>query len=312
MVDEETKGEVEEDVECPECGSKHLSHDYQKAELVCQACGLVLEESLIDQGPEWRAFDAEQSASRARTGAPSSYTLADKGLSTTIDTSNRDAMGGTISGEAARQAQTIRKWQRRIRLSRSVERNLNYALAEMGRMATQLKLPRDVQQEAGLIYRRAVEKGLVRGRSIEALSAASLYAACRAVGLPRTLDEITRASRVSKKEIGRTYRFISRELKMKLIPTSPIAYVSRFCSDLELGGEVEVKAVEILKEATAKELTSGRGPTGVAAAAIYVASVLCNERKTQKEIAEVVGVTEVTIRNRYKELTEHLDIDVAL
>jgi len=144
------------------------------------------------------------------------------------------------------------------------------------------------------------------------VAAAAVYAACRQCNVPRTLDEITRDSRISKKEISRTYRFISRELKLKLIPTSPIAYVSRFCSDLELGGDVEEKVVEILNEAINKDLTVGKGPTGIAAAAIYMASVLCNQRKTQKEIAEVVSVTEVTIRNRYKELSENLDIDIAL
>ncbi len=115
---------------------------------------------------------------------------------------------------------------------------------------------------------------------------------------------------MSRKEIGRTYRFISRELDLKLTPTSPIDYVPRFCSGLKLKGEVQSKAVEILRQAAEKELTSGRGPTGVAAAAIYIASVICGDRRTQREVADVAGVTEVTIRNRYKELAEELDIEI--
>ncbi len=310
MAEEKKREELDEIVTCPECGSEHLSHDYQKAELVCQACGLVLEESLIDQGPEWRAFDAEQTASRSRTGAPSSYTLADKGLSTTIDRSNRDAMGGTISGEAARQAQTIRKWQRRIRLSRSVERNLNYALAEMGRMATQLKLPRDVQQEAGLLYRKAVENGLVRGRSIEALSAASLYAACRSVGLPRTLDEVATVSPLHRRDIGRSYRFLAREMGLKIAPPGPADYISRFCSELELDPATEQEAQSLLNKAGQEEMISGRGPTGFAGAAIYIATRVTGQRRSQKVIATVTGVTEVTIRNRYRELADMLGIEI--
>src|SRR6266516_1048325 len=149
-------------------------------------------------------------------------------------------------------------------------------------------------------------------RSIEGVVAASLYAACRQCNVPRTLDEIANSSRVGRKEIGRTYRFMTRELKLKLMPTKPQDYVSRFCSELKLTGEVQSKAVEILKDAQDKELTSGRGPTGVAAAAIYIASILCNERRTQREVADVAGVTEVTIRNRYKELTEKLGIKVEL
>jgi transcription initiation factor TFIIB len=142
--------------------------------------------------------------------------------------------------------------------------------------------------------------------------AAALYAACRQCSVPRTLDEIGEVSRVSRKEIGRTYRFISRELSLKLMPTSPIDYVPRFCSGLNLKGEVQSRGVEILRQASEKELTSGRGPTGVAAAAIYIASILCGERRTQREVADVAGVTEVTIRNRYKELAEELDIEIIL
>jgi transcription initiation factor TFIIB len=142
--------------------------------------------------------------------------------------------------------------------------------------------------------------------------AASLYAACRQCNVPRTLDEVANSSRVGRKEIGRTYRFMTRELKLKLMPTKPQDYVSRFCSELKLSGEVQAKAAEILKDAGKKELTSGRGPTGVAAAAIYISSILCNERRTQREVADIAGVTEVTIRNRYKELTEKLGIEVQL
>jgi len=304
--------EIDEETKCPECNSEHLVHDYKRGELVCKACGLVLDDNFIDQGPEWRAFDAEQSEKRSRSGAPMTVMIHDKGLSTQIGWGNKDNYGKSVPSKNRAQLYRMRKWQHRTRVSNSTERNLALALNELNSLSSKIGLHRNVRETAASIYRRAVNSNLIRGRSVEGVAAAALYAACRKCNVPRTLDEITRASRVSKKEISRTYRFISRELKMKLIPTSPIAYVSRFCSELELRGEVEVKAVEILKEATAKELTSGRGPTGVAAAAIYVASVLCNQRKTQKEIAEVVGVTEVTIRNRYKELTEYLDIEVAL
>src|SRR5438552_15301493 len=105
---------------------------------------------------------------------------------------------------------------------------------------------------------------------------------------------------------------MTRELKLKLMPTKPKDYVSRFCSELKLSGEVQSRAVEILKDAQDKEITSGRGPTGVAAAAIYISSILCNERRTQREVADVAGVTEGTIRKRHKELPHNLGIKVAL
>ena len=206
----------------------------------------------------------------------------------------------------------LRKWQRRIRISNATERNLAFALSELDRMASALGLPKSVRETAAVIYRKAIEKNLIRGRSIEGVVAAALYAACRQAGVPRTLDEIAQYSRVDRKEIGRTYRFIARELGLKLMPTSPADYVPRFCAALGLSGEVQRKAIEIIKKAEERELTSGRGPTGVAAAAIYIASILCGERRTQREVAEVAGVTEVTIRNRYKELAEKLGIDIIL
>lgn len=312
MPSKKKKDEEVDIVRCPECGSTHLTRDYERGELVCVECGLVLDDTMIDQGPEWRAFDAEQGEKRARTGAPMTYTIHDKGLSTTISWKNRDSYGKSIPAKNRAQLYRLRKWQRRIRVSNATERNLAFALGELDRMASGMGLPRNVRETAAVIYRKAVNENLIRGRSIEGVVAASLYAACRKCKVPRTLDEVAGTSRVGRKEIGRTYRFMARQLMLKLMPTRPQDYVSRFCSELKLSGEVQSKALEILKEATDKELTSGRGPTGVAAAAIYVSSILCNERRTQREVADVAGVTEVTIRNRYKELTEKLGIEVEL
>jgi transcription initiation factor TFIIB len=275
-------------------------------------CGLVLTDRIIDEGPEWRAFDQEQRDKRARVGAPLTFTIHDKGLSTMIDWRNRDSYGKDLAPKRRAQIYRLRKWQRRIRVSDATERNLAYALSELDRMASSLGLPRNVREIAAMLYRRAVEQRLIRGRSIEGVAAAALYAACRQSRIPRTLDEVAEVSRVGKKEIGRSYRFIARELRLSIPPTSPIDYVPRFISELKLLGEVQAEAIQILKQAANKGLTSGRGPTGVAAAAIYVASVLANSRRTQREVAAVARVTEVTVRNRYKELVEKLDLEVPL
>jgi transcription initiation factor TFIIB len=306
------KTTTDDEKECPDCGGTHLVRDYSRGELVCEECGLVLDEQLIDQGPEWRAFDADQGEKRARTGAPMTYTIHDKGLSTEIGWKNKDSYGKSIPTRNRAQLYRLRKWQRRIRVSNATERNLAFALSELDRMASGMGLPRNVRETAAVIYRKAVNKNLIRGRSIEGVVAASLYGACRQCNVPRTLDEIAAASRVGRKEIGRTYRFMTRELKLKLMPTRPEDYISRFCSELKLSGEVQTKAMDILSDAAKKELTSGRGPTGVAAAAIYISSIICNARRTQREVADVAGVTEVTIRNRYKELTERLGIEIQL
>ena len=308
MVKEKQK--IEEIVQCPECGSNHLSKDYSRAELVCGNCGFVLDEDIIDHGPEWRAFDSEQREKRARTGAPMTYTIHDKGLSTMIGWKNRDSYGKSIPTRNRAQLYRLRKWQRRIRISDAAERNLALALSALDRMASGMGLPRTVRETAAMVYRKAALKKLVRGRSIEGVITAALYAACRQCHVPRTLDEISSVAHISKKEIGRTYRYVSRELGLKLLPTSPEDYISRFCSELKLSGDVRAKTVAILQDAAHRELTSGRSPTGMAAASLYIASVLCGERRTQREVADVAGVTEVTIRNRYKEITKKLDISI--
>jgi len=306
------KQKVEEIIECPECGSTHISRDYSRAELVCNDCGFVIDEDLIDHGPEWRAFDSEQREKRARTGAPMTYTIHDKGLSTMIGWTNRDAYGKSVPTRNRAQLFRLRKWQRRIRISNATERNLAFALSNLDRMSSGMGLPRTVRETAAMIYRKAALNNLIRGRSMEGVSAAALYAACRQCHVPRTLDEVGHMANMSRKDIGRNYRYIVRELGLKLMPTSPQDYIPRFCSELKLSSDVQAKTLEILKEAANKELTSGRGPTGIAAASLYMASVLCGERRTQREIAEIAGVTEVTIRNRYKELSEKLDIELIL
>ena len=311
MADKE-KQKIEETVKCPECNNSFIIRDQSRAELVCRNCGLVIDEDLIDYAPEWRAFDSEQREKRSRVGAPMTYMIHDKGLSTMIDWKNRDSYGKSIPTRNRAQIYRLRQWQRKIRISNSVEKNLMGALSALDRMSSGLNLPRAVRETAAMIYRKVALKNLIRGRSSEGITAASLYAACRQCNVPRTLDEISKAAHMSKKETGRNYRFISRELKLKLLPTSPQDYISRFCSELKLSSDVQAKTLEILKEAAKHELASGRGPTGIAAASLYIASVLCGEKRIQSEISEVAGVTEVTIRNRYKELAEKLDIDIIL
>ena len=312
MANDKNKQKIEEIAECPGCRSTHIRRDYSRAELVCGDCGLVIDEDLIDHGPEWRAFDSDQREKRARVGAPMTYTIHDKGLSTMIGWKNRDAYGKSIPTRNRAQLYRLRKWQTRTRIGNATERNLAIALSALDRMSSGLGIPRTVRETAAMIYRRAVLKNLIRGRSVEGVTAAALYAACRQCRVPRTLDEISTIACMSRKEIGRNYRYVARELGLKLMPTSPQDYISRFCSELKLSGDVQAKTSDILKEAANRELTSGRGPTGIAAAALYIATILCGERRTQREVAEVAGVTEVTIRNRYKELSEKLDINIIL
>lgn len=302
--------QIEEKNICPGCKSKDLKRDQSRAEVVCNKCGLVLDEDLIDYSPEWRAYNKEQRDKKSRTGAPMTPLLHDKGLSTNIGWQNVDSYGKKIPYRNRARVYRIRKWQKRIRLSQGIHRNLSIALQSLDRMSSSLNIPRIVRENAAVIYRKAARENLIRGRSIDALVAAAIYASCRQCNVPRTLDEISDKVNISRKTIGRSYRHLSRELKLKLLPTSPKDYIPRFSSKLGLKEKTKEKTIEILDKASENGLISGRGPISISAAAIYMASVLCDDRKTQKDIAQVAGVTEVTIRNRYKELSKELGIKV--
>lgn len=295
---------------CPSCGGGNLVTDYAHGELVCKKCGLVISDELLDFGPEWRAFDEEQRSKRSRTGGPVKYAKLDKGLTTEIDKYDRDIRGGAIQPERKAQLYRLRKWQRRSRMSDSFQRNLSIALPELDRMCAYLSIPGNIKEECAMWYRKAVSKGLVRGRSIESVVATVIYLISRQHQLPKTLDELEEASGVKRKDIGRSYRFLCRKLDIKMPIATPMDYVPRFASELGLSGETEAKAIEILEEAREKGIISGRGPTGVAAAAIYLAAKITNDKQTQKGIAgKLIGVTEVTIRNRYEELARALGMN---
>lgn len=312
MVSNEFSTEKMDTETCPECGSVITVCDTHRGEVICSTCGLVITDKIIDKGPEWRAFDSDQREKRTRVGAPMTYTIHDRGLSTIIDWKNKDYAGHEIPAKLRSQIYRLRRWQSRIRVSDATERNLTFALSELDRMASVLSLPKTLRETAAKIYRRAVKSHLIRGRSIEGVAAASLYAACRKVKIPRTLNEIAETARVDKKEIGRSYRFIVSKLNLNNHPTKPIDYIARFVSELKLSSKVQKRAMDIVKVAEKRGLTSGRGPTGVAAAAIYVASIMFKERRTQRDIARVSQVTEVTVRNRFKELITKLKIDIPI
>ncbi|SEP24257.1 Transcription factor TFIIB repeat-containing protein, partial [Halogranum amylolyticum] len=177
------------------------------------------------------------------------------------------------------------------------------------RMASALGVPRSVREVAAVIYRRALDTDLIRGRSIEGVATSALYIACRQEGIPRSLEEVSSVARVERREIGRTYRYIAHELGLDMPPVDPKQYLPRFCSELDLSEDVQQRAATIIERTTAEGLHSGKSPTGFAAAAIYTAALLCNEKRTQREIAKVAQVTEVTIRNRYREQLEVVGVD---
>lgn len=293
---------------CPECESQRFEENSAQGELTCVECGLVIEEDRIDESAEWRAFNEQEREKKARAGQPLTYTKHDMGVSTEIGQGSGELY--KVSGQKRAQYYRLRKWHKR--LTKSKDRNLGFALSELNSMVSNLNLPESVHEEVARLYEKAVDQGLVRGRSMESIISALLYIVARKQGTPRTLDEISEASGIEKREIGRAYRYVARELGLRILPAKPQDYVPRFAGKLQLSGEVQARARNILKEARERDLLSGKGPTGLAAAALYIAAVLEGEKRTQREVADVVGVTEVTIRNRYKELAEKLGLEEEL
>ena len=295
---------------CPECGSSNLIHDYDTGETVCGDCGLVLYEQMMDKGPEWRAFTQEEKASRSRVGVPTSYSVHDKGLSTAISQVDRDAFGRKLPLSTRLQMWRLRKWQIRSRVHSSIDRNLAQAMAELDRLSDKVYIPPPIKEKAAVTYRKALDKGLVRGRSIAAIAAAALYAACRGSGTPRTLREIAEASLVDKKDVARCYRLLLRELEVHMPIADPLTYVSKIAERTGISGKTQGIAIQILREARKRRASAGKDPMGLAAAALYIACLQNNEKKTQKDIAEAAGVTEVTVRNRYKTLKKQLNLEL--
>ena len=283
---------------CPSCGNKKIVTGQNTGELFCGKCGIVITDKIVDASAEWRSFSNEGGTDPTRTGAPTSLTMHDRGLSTIIGTVNKDASGKPLSTSMKSTIERLRTWDSRSQTNSSADRNLRQALNEMNKLKDKLSLSDTVIQKSAYIYRKALEKKLVRGRSIQGLVAACLYAACRNTETPRTLQDISNGMNVRKKDIARCYRLIFRELELKMPVVDPIKGVSRIASIAELGEKTKRKAIEILNQAKDSGLVAGKDPMGIAAASLYLACISTGEIKSQKEISLASGITEVTIRNR--------------
>ncbi|MFX0043521.1 MAG: transcription initiation factor IIB family protein [Candidatus Hodarchaeota archaeon] len=280
---------------CPECGGKPISIQ-EKGEIVCGQCGLVISERILDISHSGkRAFTKQEKEMRERTGSPISILLPDMGLSTIIDKTN------IKSPDLKRAA----KWNSRMTWDK---RNMLIATTELKRIGSNLNLPNHVKKAAIRLYIEAFKRKLLRGRSINGMVAACLYFACRERKIPRTLQEILDQTTVNAKNVRRCYRTIIRELNLKAPSTDPVSLIPRFIAELELDAEAEKATIKILQAFTSKFSTSGKDPKGLCAGALYLVCKKNDRKISQKDIANLVGVTEVTLRSRYKELVSKLNI----
>ena len=293
---------------CRRCGKNFMLTDNVTGERFCGKCGYVITETLQDSGPEWRSFSKEGGADPTRTGAPTSLAMHDRGLATIISPMNKDSSGKPLTSTMKSTIERLRTWDSRSKVNASSDRNLRQALGEVSTLKDKLSLSNVVVEKASYIYRKALEKKLVRGRSISAMIAASLYAACRDTETPRTLKDVADAGNIKKKDISRCYRILHQELELKMPVVNSIQCVARIASKLGITEKTKRHATKILKVAQERKESAGKDPMGLAAAALYMSCVKNGEDMTQRNIAEAANVTEVTIRNRYKGL--RLDQDI--
>ena len=291
---------------CARCGKNSLLTDDTTGEQFCSKCGYVINDKVDAAGPEWRSFQKDGGSDPARTGAPSSLTIHDMGLSTVINPLNKDASGKPLAASMKSTIERLRTWDSRSQAHQPVDRNLRQALGELNKLKDKVAISANVLEKAAYIYRKALEKKLVRGRSISAMIAASLYAACRDTETPRTLRDIADSANVKRKDIARCYRLLHHELELKMPVVDPIQCVARISSKLDITEKTKRYAIKVLQEAQERKESAGKDPMGLAASALYLSCVKNGVSVTQRDIAEAAGVTEVTIRNRYKGLkAEH-------
>ncbi len=293
---------------CPRCGQATLVTDANTGENFCGKCGFVLTEKVSESGPEWRSFSKEEHDGRSRAGVPTSLAMHDMGLATIIGPTNKDSTGKPLSSSMKSTIERLRTWDSRSQVHEPVDRNFRQAFSELDRLKDKLAVGDAVVEKAAYIYRKALEKGLVRGRSISALIASALYAACRDTETPRNLKDIGHASNIKRKDIARCYRLLLRELNLKMPVVNPVNCIARIASIAALSEKTKREATRILRTAEELKISAGKDPMGLAAAALYVACVSNGENKTQRDVAEAAGVTEVTIRNRYKGLKIALNL----
>ncbi len=292
------------DVKCPDCGSYEFFHNRGKGELICRQCSIVLDESMVDFGRDTRHFEDEDNTNNSRTGAPFDPLVVDN-LGTSIGNASDIRK---LSGRNKALFQRIKK--RQSWTATSFEQNLKTAFNQLKIMSGALNLPQSVEREAAVLYKRCVERGLTKRSAIEHLVVASLFLASKLQGFPRAMKEFANAGKVDMTILGKNYKLIMRELGVKISPTNPLDYVTKFATALKLSPRVQTKAVKYIEQMEKMGLTSGLSPLSVAASTLYISAQLEKEKRTQREFAEISGVTETTLRNRCKDLSKNLKIKV--
>ena len=284
--------------------------DPDTGELIRKDTGEVISDNSPSPEKEWRSFNIEESQNRARVGTPTSLAFHDMGLATKIGNESTDASGNVIDAATRTRMGRLRMWNSRSQSHSPTERNLQQAFSMLSRIKDRLGLPNHVTEKAAYTYRKAQERGLIRGDTIGSVLAASIYVAARQSGVLRTLDDISEISDIKPGEVARSYRRIISELDINVPLIDPRKYIVKVANNLNFDEKIKRKALELMELAQKKNLVVGKDPISMAASIIYLVNLSERKPRTQAEIAKAAGVTEVTVRNRSKELRKKLDVSL--
>jgi len=294
---------------CPICKSSNVIADHESAEIVCSNCGMVISDKIQENREESRTFNTEQAKDRRRTGMPVSLASADMGLSTFIARTEKDASGCEIDPSMISTMHRLRTWHFRAQVRTSSDRNLRFAFNELHTLKDKLGLPDAIIEKTAYIYRKAQQRGLTHGRSASALLAAAMYIACRQMGVPRTLDDIAIISNIKSKSIAKCYRQIIFELDLKLPIIDTTKCIARVANRVSINERAKHRAINLINDVVKSGLSAGKDPMVLAATVVYASCIGTSEQKSQIDVAKAADVTDVTIRNRFKDLKNRLGLD---
>ena len=295
------------DVKCQldTCKTYPIITDSERGEMFCGGCGLVLVQNMSDISHESNGYSQEDFMKLTRTGPATSLTMHDKGLSTVIGI-NKDSSGNALSSKTKYEFNRLRTWDQRSKSRSTVA--LSKAFTLLNAMKTKLGIPDNVIENAAYIYRKAVNSKLTRGRTMASLISASLYAACRENNIPRTLDDIADVGNIERRILSRDLRTIIKKLGLKLNQYDTSSFISKISNNMNLKEKTKRDAFDILKRCELKEITAGKHPVAQAAASLYIACMINNEKISQKKFSSEAGVSDVTIRNRVTLIKKTLKI----
>jgi transcription initiation factor TFIIB len=296
---------------CSICNKKEgqAVTDPESGEVICSNCGMVMVEAVSENRSEWRAFKTEEANQRSRTGTPTSLARHDMGLATIIGRTDKDASGRGLDASMRSTMERLRNWDSRIQVYSPADRNLRQAFGMLERVKDKLGLSATIIEKTAYIYRKAQERGLVRGRTIRSVMAAAIYITCREMAMSRTLNDVAFLNNIKRKELARTIRLLILELDIKIPILDPIKCVVRVANKVNLSEKTKRQAMDIMHNVTKSGISAGKDPMGLAGSVLYLSSKNSGENITQMDIAEAAGVTEVTIRNRFKDLRNRIDLN---